>query len=179
MPSTPTPPIAATSWTFAETYVGEDDVLARGRERAAEVGVTLTLADTDPKLTATFDPDQLGRVVSNLLDNALRYAAPGPVELGAAQVGTGVGQTGFGQGGTELWVRDRGPGLPGDPERLFERFYRGDSSRTRDGAGEQGSGLGLSIARAIVQAHGGTLSAENAPGGGAVFSVTLPPGASA
>ena len=147
--------------------------------RAAEVGVTLTLADTDPKLTATFDPDQLGRVVSNLLGNALRYAAPGPVELGAAQVGTGVGQTGFGQGGTELWVRDRGPGLPGDPERLFERFYRGDSSRTRDGAGEQGSGLGLSIARAIVQAHGGTLSAENAPGGGAVFTVTLPPGRSA
>lgn len=137
--------------------------------RAAGVGVTLTLADTDPKLTATFDPDQLGRVVSNLLDNALRYAAPGPVELGAARVGNGVDQN-----GVEMWVRDRGPGLPGDPERLFERFYRGDSSRTRDDAGEKGSGLGLSIARAIVQAHGGTLSAENAPDGGAVFTVTLP-----
>ncbi len=147
--------------------------------RAAEAGVTLTLADTDPKLTATFDPDQLGRVVSNLLDNALRYAAPGPVELGAAQVGTGAGQTGVNQGGVDLWVRDRGPGLPGEPERLFERFYRGDSSRTRDDAGEKGSGLGLSIARAIVQAHGGTLSAENAPGSGAVFSVTLPPSTSA
>lgn len=147
--------------------------------RAAEVGVTLTLADTDPKLTATFDPDQLGRVVSNLLDNAFRYAAPGPVELGAAKAQNGVDETGVGQGGVELWVRDRGPGLPGDPERLFERFYRDDSSRTRGDAGEKGSGLGLSIARAIVQAHGGTLSAENVPGGGAVFSVTLPPGASA
>lgn len=142
--------------------------------RAVEVGVTLTLADTDPKLTATFDPDQLGRVVGNLLDNALRYAAPGPVELGAARV-----QGGAGQNGIALWVRDRGPGLPGDPERLFERFYRGDSSRTRGDAGEKGSGLGLSIARAIVQAHGGTLAAAGAPGGGAVFKVTLPPNLSA
>lgn len=142
--------------------------------RAAEAGVTLTLTDVSPTLTATFDADQLGRVLSNLLDNALHYAAPGSVELGAARTPNGVSQ-----GGVEVWVRDHGPGLLSDPERLFERFYRGDSSRTRDAGSEKGSGLGLSIARAIVQAHGGTLAAANAPGGGAVFTVTLPPGASA
>ena len=131
--------------------------------RAAEAGVTLTLGGPPRTLSATFDPDQLARVMGNLLDNALRYAAPGAVELGAERAA----------GGVRLWVRDHGPGVPDDPERLFERFFRGDSSRTR-GAGSEGSGLGLSIARAVAQAHGGTLTAANAPGGGAVFSVTLP-----
>ena len=132
--------------------------------RAAEVGVTLRLKPVPAKLTATFDPDQLERVLSNLLGNALRYASPGAVELGAEATATGV----------RIWVRDHGPGLPDDAERLFERFYRGDASRTRSAVGEKGSGLGLSIARAIVQAHGGTLSAANYPAGGAVFSLVLP-----
>ena len=132
--------------------------------RAAEVGVTLTLERISPKLTATFDPDQLERVLSNLLSNALRYASPGAVELGATATATGV----------RIWVRDHGPGLPDDAERLFERFYQGDASRTRSAVGEKGSGLGLSIARAIVQAHGGTLSAANHPASGAVFSMVLP-----
>jgi len=131
--------------------------------RAAEAGVTLTLKAVSPKLTVTADPDQLGRVMSNLLDNALRYAAPGAVELGAARAGSSV----------KLWVRDHGPGVRGDAERLFERFFQGDASRTRDASGEKGSGLGLSIARAIVEAHGGTLSAANHPDGGAVFTVAL------
>lgn len=90
--------------------------------------MTPTLADVPPRLTATFDPDQLGRVMSNLLDNAL--PAPGPVELGVERTASGA----------RLWVRDHGPGVPRDAERLFERFYRGDSSRTRD-AGEKGSPL--------------------------------------
>ena len=131
--------------------------------RAAEVGVTLTLGRISPQLSATFDPDQLERVLSNLLGNALRYAAPGAVEIGAEATLSGV----------RIWVRDHGPGLPDDAERLFERFYQGDASRTRGAAGEKGSGLGLSIARAIVQAHGGTLSAANHPGGGAVFTLVL------
>ena len=134
--------------------------------RAAEVGVTLTLERVPPKLTATFDPDQLERVLGNLLGNALRYASPGAVELGAEATRLGV----------RLFVRDHGPGVPEDAERLFERFYQGDSSRTRNATGEKGSGLGLSIARAIVQAHGGTLTAANHPEGGAVFSLNLPSG---
>jgi two-component system sensor histidine kinase KdpD len=66
-------------------------------------------------------------------------------------------------------VADRGPGLPpGDEERVFERFYRGAHTTVR------GVGLGLPIARAIAQAHGGRLVAANRPGGGAVFRLALP-----
>jgi two-component system sensor histidine kinase BaeS len=132
--------------------------------RATEAGVTLTLAAVPSGMSATFDPDQLVRVLGNLLDNALRYAAPGAAELGAERVSSGV----------RLWLRDYGPGLPNDAERLFERFFQGDRARTRDARGEKGSGLGLSIARAIMQAHGGTLSAANHPDGGAIFSLILP-----
>ncbi len=132
--------------------------------RAAEVGVKLTLARFAPNLTATFDPDQLERILGNLLSNALNYASPGAVVIGAERTSTGA----------RLSVRDHGPGVPDDAERLFERFYRGDSSRTRTAGGEKGSGLGLSIARAIVQAHGGTLTAVNHPDGGAVFTLVLP-----
>ena len=73
-------------------------------------------------------------------------------------------------------VADTGPGLAGDdPNRVFERFYRGDSSRSRESGG---SGLGLAIVGSIVLKHGGTVSAANRPGGGAVFTVRLPLGPS-
>ena len=134
------------------------------QSRAADAEVTLTLCKVSPTLTTTADPDQLARVLSNLIDNALRYAAPGAAELGAERVSSGV----------RIWIRDHGPGVPNDAERLFERFYQGDSSRTRGAAGEKGSGLGLSIARAILEAHGGTLTATTHPEGGAVFSLMLP-----
>ena len=69
-------------------------------------------------------------------------------------------------------VADTGPGLPDDQAALvFDRFYRGDSSRSRESGG---SGLGLAIVRAIVSKHGGTVDAANAPGGGAIFIVRLP-----
>jgi two-component system OmpR family sensor kinase len=71
-----------------------------------------------------------------------------------------------------LAVRDHGPGLPaGAPERLFDRFWRAEGGRER---GRAGAGLGLAIAREIVDAHGGRISAADAPGGGALFVVTLP-----
>ena len=71
-----------------------------------------------------------------------------------------------------MWVRDHGPGLPQKAlERLFERFYRGDAARTREREG--GSGLGLTIARAIAEAHGGRLEADNHESG-AVFTLYLP-----
>ena len=74
---------------------------------------------------------------------------------------------------------DSGPGLaPEDAQRVFERFYRGDPSRTRGGTNAQptggGSGLGLSIVAALVAAHGGRVSVQTAPGAGATFSVRLP-----
>jgi two-component system sensor histidine kinase KdpD len=67
-------------------------------------------------------------------------------------------------------VADRGPGFaPGEQARIFDKFYRGEQAGTRSGAG-----LGLAIARGIVEAHGGWITAEPRPGGGALFRFTLP-----
>jgi two-component system OmpR family sensor kinase len=102
-------------------------------------------------------------VLANLLRNALVHTpAETPVEV------TLAGSA----GGVRLAVRDHGPGLPTDsPEALFERFWRAEGGRER---GRAGAGLGLAIVAAIVEAHGGRVRAENAPGGGAAFLVELP-----
>ncbi|WP_345457431.1 sensor histidine kinase [Deinococcus aluminii] len=132
--------------------------------RAAEVGVTLGVHAPAP-LPLQADPDRLRQALQNLLDNALRYAAPGPVDLGAWADDRG----------THLRVRDHGPGFqPDDLARAFERFYRADASRTRDPQGRASSGLGLAIARALVEAQGGQLTARNHAGGGAEFTLTFP-----
>ena len=113
-------------------------------------------------LSTTFDPDRIARVLGNLLDNALNYATPGAIDVSARQEGDEL----------RITVRDHGPGLPpGDEARVLERFYRGDPSRTRN---DTGSGLGLSIAKAITEGHGGRLEAANHPDGGAEFTVVLP-----
>lgn len=132
--------------------------------RAADVGVTLGVrASASVPLRA--DPDRLRQALQNLLDNALRYAAPGAVELLAWAE----------DGAAHLRVRDHGPGFrPDDLARAFERFYRADASRTRDPQGRASSGLGLAIARALVEAQGGTLTARNHPEGGAEFTLRFP-----
>jgi signal transduction histidine kinase len=72
-------------------------------------------------------------------------------------------------------VRDTGPGIPEEHlPHIFDRFYKSDASRT-DPYSKSGSGLGLSIVKAIVERHGGTVSAANVPSGGAEFTITLPP----
>jgi two-component system OmpR family sensor kinase len=111
------------------------------------------------------DAHQLRQVLGNLLRNALVHTPAGtPIEVG---VGTD-------NGSVRVDVRDHGPGLPaGDPDALFERFWRAEGGRER---GKAGAGLGLAIVAAIVDAHGGTVSAADATGGGAVFSVVLPVG---
>ena len=134
--------------------------------RADAVGVTLTLQEVPDDLSIRGDPGALTRLLGNLLDNALRYASPGAVEVGVVQDAGGVTQP-----GVALWVRDHGPGLPGvDGEEVFERFYRGDVARTR----RDSSGLGLAIAKALAEAHGGSLEAANHPDGGAVLTLHLP-----
>ena len=111
------------------------------------------------------DAHQLRQVLGNLLRNALVHTPEGtPIEVSVA-AGDGV----------RLEVRDHGPGLPGDdPDALFERFWRAEGGRER---GRAGAGLGLAIVAAIVDAHGGRVSAANADGGGAEFTVVLPRGA--
>ncbi len=100
------------------------------------------------------------QVLVNLLENALKYAPPdGPIELSAARTDDTV----------TVEVADRGPGLqPGDEQRIFDKFYRGSQAR------KGGVGLGLTICRGIVEAHGGRIWAENRPDGGAIFRFTLP-----
>jgi two-component system sensor histidine kinase KdpD len=101
------------------------------------------------------------QVFTNLLDNATKYAQAGAlIQIGANAEGQAVRVT----------VDDNGPGLPpGDPERLFAKFQRG-----RDESSTGGAGLGLAICRAIVNAHGGRITATQRPGGGARFEFTLP-----
>ncbi|WP_028060871.1 sensor histidine kinase [Candidatus Solirubrobacter pratensis] len=106
------------------------------------------------------DADQLRQVLANLLRNALVHTPPGtPVEVSVVP-------------GVRIEVRDHGPGLPtDDSDALFERFWRAEGGRER---GKGGAGLGLAIVAGIVSAHGGFVSASNAPGGGASFVVELP-----
>jgi two-component system, OmpR family, sensor histidine kinase BaeS len=140
-------------------------LISRFAPRAQEKSVNISLAPITTGLTAQLDETQFTRVINNLLENALRHAGPGSVEITVMlEVNT-----------LSITVRDHGPGLkPDDLERIFERFYQADASRTRDQAGSKGSGLGLAIARAIIEGHGGTIQANNHAQGGAVFTVTLP-----
>jgi signal transduction histidine kinase len=109
------------------------------------------------------DRELLGRIVSNLLDNALKYSPDGtPCELGARGEGSGLA----------FWVRDEGIGIdPTELTRIFDRFYQVDSSATRK---FRGAGLGLSMVRDLVGALGGRIEVESAPGAGSSFTVHLP-----
>jgi two-component system, OmpR family, sensor kinase len=117
---------------------------------------------------------QLRQVLANLLRNALVHT-PGDsrVEVSVEPAPpAGAGETGLAPRTVRLVVRDHGPGLPTeDADEIFERFWRDEVGRAR---GEGGAGLGLAIVAGIVDAHGGRVTAENAPAGGARFTVELP-----
>ena len=122
-------------------------------------------ADIEQAATVLGDPDQLGQLLANLTRNAVMHTPAGsPIDLRRRPR----------DGHAVLEVRDHGPGVPedaGETAQLFERFWRSGGGRQR---GQGGSGLGLAIVRAIAHAHGGEVSAANAPGGGARFTVKLP-----
>jgi two-component system phosphate regulon sensor histidine kinase PhoR len=109
------------------------------------------------------DAEAIHQVFSNLVDNALKYAASGGrIVLGARPTARGV----------EFYVRDFGPGIPSEHlPRLFERFYRVDKARSRESGG---TGLGLTIAKHIVLAHSGAIRAESELNHGSTFLFTLP-----
>ncbi len=119
--------------------------------------------DAPASLTLSADPHQLRRMLTNLLDNALRHTpSPGEVTLSASQSGKSV----------TLEVSDTGVGIaPEHLPHLGERFYRADASRARTGGG---TGLGLAIARSIAEAHGGTLTITSTPGTGTTVQIVLP-----
>jgi two-component system, OmpR family, sensor kinase len=147
------------------------DALERARGEADRLGVALELQASMP-LPGALDAGLMGQLVWNLVQNAVRHAGPG------GRVRVGVGREEAGNGGPPaavITVEDTGPGLPpGSEEQVFERFWRGDPSRTHDGGGE-GSGLGLAIVKVIAEAHGGTVSADNGSElGGARFRARIP-----
>jgi signal transduction histidine kinase len=113
--------------------------------------------------TLEADPDRLTQVLRNLVRNAVSHTNPGDRVTVTARSRDGR---------LEISVSDTGPGIPPDQlEQIFERFRRLDHSRSRD---RGGSGLGLAIARAITEAHGGSIHAESGPGQGATFRIELP-----
>jgi len=116
-----------------------------------------------PLPTISADLDRLGQVMNNLLSNAARYSAPGtPIQIAAVAIENGV----------EIHVADEGPGVaPEDCERIFEKFYRGKHGAT---LAVRGTGLGLAVARQLVEAHGGTIGVRSSLGQGSTFWVRLP-----
>ena len=139
------------------------DTLESFSELASRQEVKLE-GNADPNVDSVFmDTQRIGRVLNNLVGNALRHTpAGGQVTVTARRTASGV----------EVNVRDSGEGIrPADIPHIFERFYRGEKSRSRLTGG---AGLGLAIARGIVEAHGGTMQVESEVARGTTFSFTLP-----
>jgi signal transduction histidine kinase len=131
------------------------------RMQREKVDLQLEIAPDLPEVFV--DPDRMAQVLTNLLENALRYTPPG---------GTITLAAGRSLANVRLSVADQGPGIePQELSRIFDRFYRADKSRKRH---EGGSGLGLAIARSIVIGHQGRIWAESEPGKGTTFFVELP-----
>ncbi|MFJ6074156.1 ATP-binding protein [Streptomyces sp. NPDC093065] len=130
--------------------------------RAARPGRPLTVTAGPEEVRLRLDPQRIRQVLDNLLANAAVHTPPG------TEVSVTVSAT---PGAARVSVADTGPGVPAaDRDRIFDRFYRVDKARSRD---RGGSGLGLSVAAALVRAHGGTIELGGEPGA-TVFTVTLP-----
>jgi two-component system, OmpR family, sensor kinase len=131
----------------------------------AGVALQFSLADDAPA-SLSADGDRLAQVFTNLVDNALKFTpAGGRVMLAAKKVGSEI----------ELSVTDTGLGVGAEAlPHLFDRFYQADASRSRAGGESHGAGLGLSIVKEIVQAHGGKIGVRSQVGQGTVFTIHLP-----
>ncbi|GFE57944.1 two-component system histidine kinase PnpS [Geobacter sp. AOG1] len=137
-------------------------VIALLGQSAEQKGITITCSDLKGMTKALADRGRLEQVLINLLDNAIKYTPErGTITIDGTREGDMV----------KISIADTGVGIPSqDIPRIFERFYRVDSARSRD---QGGTGLGLSIVKHIVQLHGGTIVVTSTPGRGSVFSFTL------
>ncbi len=131
------------------------------RDRHIDVAISIEPSN----LLIEGDANRLEQALQNLAANALRHTPDGGrLALSASRRGDSV----------VISVRDSGPGVPAEHlPRIFDRFYKVDASRTA-GTTATGSGLGLSIVKAIAERHQGTVTASNAPDGGAIFELVLP-----
>ncbi|MEO7411930.1 MAG: ATP-binding protein [Opitutaceae bacterium] len=125
----------------------------------------VTLENRVPEaLLVRADGDRLRQILSNLIDNAVKYGRTGGKVTMSGRL--------LPDGRIELEVRDDGPGIPAEAKaRIFERFYRADKARSRE---QGGTGLGLAIVKHVVQAHGAEVRVESEPGAGAAFFITFP-----
>jgi len=142
------------------------DALESFREAARSYEVELVVENAVPDANVNADREAIHQIFSNLIENALKYAASGKkIILGARA--SAESPT------IEFYVRDFGPGISSEHlPRLFERFYRVDKARSRESGG---TGLGLAIAKHIIFAHHGTIRAESELNHGSAFVFTLPP----
>jgi two-component system OmpR family sensor kinase len=156
--------------------VDVDEIFERAIERHAQAaqdkGVTIEMSPHEEDIRLVGDPHRLEQVMQNLVSNALRHTPPGgTIRLGASRR----------QDAVRLTVTDNGVGIPEQHlPHVFDRFYKADQSRSTVPGGRQvgvggGSGLGLSIVKAIVERHGGAVSVQSRPGAETVFEVVLPP----
>jgi PAS domain S-box-containing protein len=140
-----------------------NDATATCREWARSAGIAIETG-APPDLVWPLNSGLIEEAIVNLVKNAILYALEGPVEVRARLLP---------DGSLEISVTDRGPGLqPEDAQRIFDRFYRADKSRSRASGG---SGLGLPIVQQIVEAHDGRARVETAPGAGCTFILEFPP----
>jgi two-component system OmpR family sensor kinase len=164
-PEPAAPPLAAITTTGTISLTGALARLRRRRPRpaSASLPVSLPIPDVGPIVLA--EGDKVRQVITNLIGNAMRFTPPdSPIEL-AVEVDRAAD---FGQ----ISVVDHGEGIPPQlREKIFQRFWRADTSRTRDTGG---SGLGLAIVAGIVANHHGHVEVVETPGGGATFRVSLP-----
>ncbi|MFK0041222.1 ATP-binding protein [Paenarthrobacter sp. NPDC090517] len=145
------------------------DAVVDTKASCGDRSITLTGLDGAAPTAAPVQGDEakLRQVIGNLVGNALRYTPEGsPIELAVGVRNTPTGSV------SVIEIRDHGPGIPeSETNKIFERFYRADTSRTRETGG---SGLGLAIVAAIVSSHGGTVQVAETDGGGATLVVSLP-----
>jgi two-component system, OmpR family, phosphate regulon sensor histidine kinase PhoR len=158
----------SSAWT---PHPADVDLAAIVEDLFATVRPSLTKKNISPVAeiqpaarTVRLDPTALRQVLSNLIDNAIRYTTAGTVAVRASRND---------DGGMTIAVSDTGIGISAEHlSRIFERFYRADPGRSR---ADGGTGLGLSIVRHLVEAHGGRVTAESTPGSGTTVSMTFPP----
>ncbi len=144
------------------------DTIGGMRLKADQRGIDLQGEVADDVDMILMAPDKIQRVLTNLVDNAIKYADSGVrVTLSAWRAGDDI----------RIDIHNSGSYIPEDAlPRLFESFFRGEGSRKRDDDGARGTGLGLAIARGFIEAHGGRIWATSLPAEGTTFSFSLPQG---
>jgi signal transduction histidine kinase len=160
--------------SLALENVDVDEIFERVSDRHAQAaqdkGVTIAVEPHDDDIRLVGDPHRLEQALQNLASNALRHTPPGgAIRLGASRE----------DGKVKLTVADNGVGIPAEHlPHVFDRFYKADQSRSQPGRrslgeGGAGSGLGLSIVKAIIDRHGGSVSVRSDQGAGTVFTILL------